>query len=107
MNNRDPNWQNYIYGREQAVFNNLAFDGWHIDTVGQHTGYDYSGVNFNLDDFNPQFINNAKTALGKRMTFNTVDAVGETRWPRGQCGFCLFRTVVGQLELFRLQATGG
>ena len=79
MNNRDPNWQNYIYGREQAVFNNLAFDGWHIDTVGQHTGYDYSGANFNLDDYNPQFINNAKTALGKRMTFNTADAVGENQ----------------------------
>jgi dextranase len=79
FNNRDTNWQNYIYGREQDVFNNFAFDGWHIDTVGQHTAYDYSGTFFSLDDYNPQFINNAKTALGKRMTFNTVDAGGENQ----------------------------
>jgi len=79
MNNRDTNWQNYIYGREQAVFTNFAFDGWHIDTVGQHTAYDYSGNFFSLDDYNPQFINNAKMALGKRMTFNTVDAGGENQ----------------------------
>ena len=79
MNNRDTNWQNYIYGREQAVFTNFAFDGWHIDTVGQHTAYDYNGNFFSLDDYNPEFINNAKAALGVRMTFNTVDAGGENQ----------------------------
>jgi dextranase len=79
FNNRDTNWQNYIYGQEQLVFTNIAFDGWHIDTVGQDTAYDYSGVFFNLEDYNPQFINNAKTALGRRMTFNTVDAGGENQ----------------------------
>jgi dextranase len=79
MNNRDTNWQNYIYGREQAVFTNFAFDGWHIDTVGQHTAYDYNGNFFSLDDYNPAFINNAKAALGVRMTFNTVDAGGENQ----------------------------
>ena len=79
FNNRDTNWQNYIYGREQGVFTNIAFDGWHIDTVGQNTAYDYNGAVFNLNDYNPQFINNAKAALGKRMTFNTVDAGGENQ----------------------------
>lgn len=79
FNNRDTNWQNYIYGREQAVFANFGFDGWHIDTVGQHNAYDYNGNFFTLDDYNPQFINNAKKALGKRMTFNTVDAGGENQ----------------------------
>jgi dextranase len=79
FNNRDTNWQNYIYGQEQLVFTNFAFDGWHIDTVGQDTAYDYSGVFFNLEDYNPQFINNAKTALARRMTFNTVDAGGENQ----------------------------
>ena len=79
MNNRDPGWQNYIYGREQTVFSNFAFDGWHVDSLGQRTVHDFAGNAFNLDDYNPQFINNAKTALGRRMTFNTVDAVGESQ----------------------------
>ena len=79
MNNRDTNWQNFIYSQEQTVFTNFAFDGWHIDTVGQHTAYDAAGNLFTLDDYNPDFINKAKAALGKRMTFNTVDAVGENQ----------------------------
>lgn len=79
FNNRDPSWQNYIYGREQTVFTNFAFDGWHIDTVGQNSAYDSSGVFFNLTDYNAQFINNAKAALARRMTFNTVDAGGENQ----------------------------
>jgi dextranase len=83
LNDRDTNWQNYIYGREQDVFSNFAFDGWHIDTVGQHTAYDCSGNFFSLDDYNPQFINNAKTALGKRLTFNTVDSGGENQVAQG------------------------
>ena len=79
MNNRDTNWQNYIYGREQAVFTNFAFDGWHIDCVGQETAYDYNGNFFNLEDYNPEFINHARAALGVRLTFNTVDAGGENQ----------------------------
>ncbi len=79
MNNSDTNWQNYIYGREQAVFTNFNFDGWHIDSLGQHTAYNSSGNYFSLDDANPAFINNAVTVLGKRMLFNTVDAGGENQ----------------------------
>ncbi len=79
MNNRDTAWQNYIFAREQTVFNNLGFDGWHIDSLGVHHAYDYSGAFFSLDDYNPQFINNARTNLARRMLFNTVDAGGESQ----------------------------
>ena len=79
MNNRDAGWQNYIFGKEQQVFNNLPFDGWHIDSLGVHNAYDFSGVYFSLDDNNPSFINNAQAALGKRVLFNTVDAGGENQ----------------------------
>ena len=65
--------------REQAVFAGFAFDGWQIDTVGQHTAYDYSGASFSLDDFNPPFINHARATLGRRMVFDTVDAGGENQ----------------------------
>ena len=79
MNNRDTNWQNYIFGREQTVFTNFAFDGWHIDTLGQTYDYDSSGNYFYLPDYHPQFINNAKSALNKRMLFNSSDGVGENQ----------------------------
>ena len=79
MNNRDTNWQNYISAREQEVFSNFAFDGWHMDSLGQNNAWDYSGNNFNLADYQPQFINNARAALSKRMVYNSVDAVGENQ----------------------------
>ena len=79
MNNRDTNWQNYIFAREQQVFTNYAFDGWHIDSLGVRHACDFAGEYFSLDDYNPDFINNARAALGKRMVFNTVDAGGETQ----------------------------
>ncbi len=79
MNNRDTNWQNYIFGREQGVFSNFAFDGWHIDSLGQSSVWDYDGTNFSLHDHYPQFINNAKAALNKRMVYNSVDAGGESQ----------------------------
>jgi len=79
MNNRDTNWQNFIYAREQTVFTNFAFDGWHIDTVGQHTAYDAAGNFFTLDDYNSDFINKAKTVLNRRFTFNAADGIGENQ----------------------------
>jgi dextranase len=77
MNNRDAAWQSYIFAKEQEVFEHFAFDGWHIDSLGQHNAYDFGGASFSLDDYNDHFINNAKAALGRRMVFNSVDAVGE------------------------------
>lgn len=77
MNNRDIGWQNYIYGREQDVFDHFAFDGWHIDSLGSGTVWDYAGNTFNLLDYYPAFINHAKAALNKRMVYNSVDAGGE------------------------------
>jgi dextranase len=74
MNNRDPGWQNYIYGRQGEAMANFGFDGWHMDNlVVDHVVFDYAGNQFNLDDYNPEFINNAKAALGKRITFNHID----------------------------------
>jgi dextranase len=80
MNNRDTNWQNYIYGREQQAITNFGFDGWHIDNlVVNQSVYDYNSNYFSLADYNAQFINNAKAAMGKRLTFNTPDAIGENQ----------------------------
>ena len=81
MNNRDPGWQSYIYGRMQQAITNFGFDGWHMDNlVWDHVVYDYNGNQFNLDNYNAAFINNAKVALGgKDVTFNNVDGSAVTQ----------------------------
>jgi dextranase len=61
MNNRDTGWQNYIYGRIQDTYDQLGFDGWHMDSlITNWQAYDYSGSTFNVYQYNPQFINNAR-----------------------------------------------
>ena len=65
MNNRDVGWQNYICGRIEDVFDNLGFDGWHMDSlITNWQAYDYSGSTFNVYQYNPEFINNARSRSG-------------------------------------------
>ncbi len=77
MNMRSSAWQTYIFNRMRDVFNNFAFDGWHIDTLGARNAYDWDGNNFQLRDYYASFTNNAKSNLNKRMVFNTVNADGQ------------------------------
>jgi dextranase len=74
---RSSAWQTYIFNRMRDVFNNFAFDGWHIDTLGYRYGYDWDGNGFTLRDYYAPFANNARSNLNKRMVFNTVDADGQ------------------------------
>ncbi len=61
MNNRDTGWQNYIYGRIQDAKTDLGFDGWHMDSlVTNWEAYDYWGGTFDVYEYNPEFINNAR-----------------------------------------------
>ncbi|HVU31784.1 MAG TPA: glycoside hydrolase family 66 protein, partial [Opitutaceae bacterium] len=77
MNNDDPGWQAYIFGREREVFAHFGFDGWHVDSLGTRGGFAASGAPVNLIDHYPEFLNAAKAALGKRIVFNNVDADGQ------------------------------
>jgi len=62
MNNRDTGWQNYIYGRIQDAYDDLGFDGWHMDSlITNWSAFDYWGSEFNVFQYNPEFINNART----------------------------------------------
>ena len=88
FNPLNPDWQQYIFSREQEVFFAFAFDGWHGDTIGEmgvmHTaeggplGYDENGMPIDrVKDTYTAFLNAAKAALGdKYLVFNPVGAQG-------------------------------
>ena len=72
----DPNnasWRSYIFGRETDAMNVYAFDGWHVDSFGDvGVVYDCNGNVLNNAQGIANFLSAAKTALGKRITFNAV-----------------------------------
>jgi dextranase len=71
-------WQAYICAREQEVFDNFAFDGWHVDTLGNRGRlwrFDKSFVL--LSDTFAGFVNAERSCLGKRFVFNTVGTYGQ------------------------------
>ncbi|GGJ47412.1 glycoside hydrolase family 66 protein [Deinococcus roseus] len=77
FNPANTNWQTYIFNEEKKVFNNFAFDGWHIDSLGDRGPlwtWDHQPVDLK-STFVP-FINAAKTNLQKRMVFNNVATYG-------------------------------
>jgi len=88
FNPLDPNWQKYIFARENEVFANLPFDGWHGDTIGENgpmaradgspLGYDGDGKPIRLvKDCYRAFLNAAKKAIGSKcLVFNPVGAQG-------------------------------
>jgi dextranase len=78
MNPGNPSWQQYIFGQQQAVFEHFAFDGWHIDTLGNRGPlWDGEGQPLDLASTFAGFTNNAKAALNKRVLFNAVGGYGQ------------------------------
>jgi dextranase len=77
FNPANKDWQNYIYNKEKDVFKILNFDIYHMDTLGNRgTTFDYNGNFVNLPDTYTEFVNNAKSALGVGVVFNTVNRFG-------------------------------
>ena len=88
FNPLNPEWQKYIFAREEEIFSAFSFDGWHGDTIGEMgamrtadgepLGYDESGNPIYLvKDTYTQFLNAAKEAIGdKYLVFNPVGAQG-------------------------------
>jgi dextranase len=78
MNPADAEWQQYIFDQMQLVFDNFAFDGWHIDTLGKRNpAWSTDGQMVNMLDAFVDFTNNAKAALQKRLVFNTISGYGQ------------------------------
>ena len=88
FNPLDPDWQKYIFTKENDIFDHLPFDGWHGDTIGENgpmaradgspLGYDWDGKPIRLvRDCYRAFLNAAKEAIGyKYLVFNPVGAQG-------------------------------
>lgn len=70
-------WQSYIFARQNEMFAAYAFDGWHLDQLGDPgLKYDYNGVAVDVWKTFVDFLNKAKAATGKRIVFNNVGTYG-------------------------------
>ncbi|NGM82756.1 carbohydrate-binding protein [Paenibacillus sp. 7124] len=80
MNPANTSWQNYIISRQKDVFNAFAFDGWHVDQVGEFpdtSKYDYNGNPINQSSGFASLLNNAKSQMpNKTIIFNNVNTYG-------------------------------
>ncbi|MFT4028276.1 MAG: glycoside hydrolase family 66 protein [Protaetiibacter sp.] len=69
----NEDWQTYIFNREDDVFAVYDFDGWHVDSFGDiGTVYDCDGNALDNAQGISDFLAAAKSALGKKITFNAV-----------------------------------
>jgi len=76
----NTHWQQYINNQNRDVYKALAFDGYHIDQVGNrdHTLYNYSGQEINLQSSFGSFINAMKSDQpDKYHVFNAVNQYGQ------------------------------
>jgi dextranase len=71
-------WQNYLFNRENDMFAAYSFDGWHVDQLGDPGSfkYDYYGNSVDVWKTFVNFLNNARSATGKRIIFNNVGGYG-------------------------------
>lgn len=88
FNPLNPDWQKYIFEKENEIFAQLPFDGWHGDTIGENgpmtrddgspLGYDGNGKPIHrVKDCYRMFLDAAKNAIGdKYLAFNPVGAQG-------------------------------
>ena len=80
-NPENEEWQKYLAERNDDVYQNFDFDGFHIDQVGDRgTVYDYSGQRVNLPRGFASFITAMKQAHPqKRLVMNAVSSFGASQ----------------------------
>lgn len=82
MNVLNPAWRNYLTGQANIVYQNLPFDGWHVDQLGTLPNETYSsdGVHLNWWEWGDGYGGMLKTAKAKnpdkRLTINNADDIG-------------------------------
>lgn len=76
----NTNWQNYIFDKTTLVYNNLDFDGWHLDQLGDRgTVYDYNGNTVQINQTFTPFLQNLKSKFpNKKMVLNAVNQYGQS-----------------------------
>ena len=87
MNQNDPGWQNYLFGQMHKLFETYKFDGWHIDTFGAKSAFDFEGAPVDyIAGFRP-YIDHASEALKKRIVFNAVNTWGQDEIAKSAADF--------------------
>lgn len=67
-------WQDYFLTNMQTVFDEIDFDGWHIDQLGNRgTRYDISGNEVNMISAYLSMLDAANTRLNVSLIMNAVD----------------------------------
>ncbi len=85
----NTSWQQYLKNENQKVYQNLAFDGFHMDQLGgRGTKYKYNGSVLNLADTYKPFINAVKAdEPNKDIVMNAVSQYGQTGIAQSAAGF--------------------
>lgn len=86
----NPGWQNYIADRNDEVYANYDFDGYHIDQLGGRGDlYAYNGDNIDLTLNYGYFINAMKAHRpDKRLVMNAVGGYGADQIDSKDVDFC-------------------
>ncbi len=102
----NPEWQAYLAERNDEVYANLDFDGFHIDQLGDRgTLYDYYGGKLNLKRGYASFINAMKAAHpDKTLAFNAVASyAAESIIGTGNVSFCYNEVWSDQAQFYHLR----
>lgn len=75
----NPSWQQYLAGKTQDVYSVYAFDGYHVDQVGDLGAmYNYSGTKIDVPSAFGSFLEAMKNdAPAKRLVMNAVNQFGQ------------------------------
>jgi dextranase len=87
----NSSWQEFIFEKEQVVFDHLAFDGWHVDQLGDRSKvwnpeteqvedsplWNAEGEVVDLAKTYHPFLENAKEALQVDLVLNAVSQYGQ------------------------------
>jgi len=69
-------WQNYMISEAKNVYQNLAFDGYHMDQVGNWgTRYSYDGISVNFSNAFKSYVDAFKQAIPAK--YNVMNAVAQ------------------------------
>lgn len=68
-------WQEHIFGETASVYENLDFDGWHLDQLGDRgTLYNYNGYKIELGNAYKNFLTSLENRFpDKKLVLNAVD----------------------------------
>lgn len=76
----NTSWQNYIFDKTNSIYQNLNFDGWHLDQLGDRNNvYDYNGNLTRLNETFGPFLQNLKQRFStKKHILNAVAQYGQS-----------------------------